>query len=76
MKEMHHAIVERWIRGEVTEVIPSMSEQTMRLAMIVTAHPKAALLEKQGRKHNKIFSINVNIEISHLQTSVLSVWTE
>lgn len=51
-----------------------MSERTMRPTMTVIAHPKAAFLKKQGRKYDRISLINVNIDISHMPGSELSLW--
>lgn len=45
---MFHAVAERRVKGRITEVISSISERTMKQAMIATNQPKAAFLEKQG----------------------------
>ena len=61
---MFYAVVERRVKGRsrIIEVIPSISLWIIKPAMTVTNQLKAAFLEKQGWKHNRIFSINLSID--------------
>ena len=48
-------------RSLIIDVMPRESERIINPVMMVANHSNAVNLEKQGRKHNKISSINLSI---------------